>query len=311
MSESTDFFYGIDPLARFWERQRRRRLFISFSGGKTSAYMTVLLLTEYRHLWEEVVVIFANTGQEDEKTLEYVRDFSAHYKIPVVWVEAVVDPKPRRATTHRVVTFETASRKGEPFERVIEKYGLPNTQFPHCTRELKERPMWSYLDSLGWDFTNCETAIGLRADEIDRISPSWMARGVFYPLVDLRRVKADVLGWELAQPVRLGIPEHFGNCRWCWKKSFRKLGTVTLEEPTAFDFPARMELIHKDSGAGDGDRRFFRGRKTTADIFTLARDPGFEPFVDGFPWKDEELDTGMSCGEGCDIGTDGPNEVAA
>lgn len=273
--------------------------------------MLVRIFTEFRGLWDEIVVVFANTGQEDERTLEYVRDVAAQWNIPVVWVEAVVDPKRGRghATTHRIVTFETASRKGQPFLEVIKKYGISNNQYPHCTRELKERPMWSYLESIGWEPDSHDTAVGMRFDEMDRMSPSWMARGVFYPLIDLRVTKADVLAWDRAAPVRLGLPEHRGNCVWCWKKSLRKLATVALEDPAAFDFPAAMERDYKDAGAGAGDRRFFRNRLLTSDIFTLARDPNFQPFVDGFAWQSDEMDSGMACGDGCEIGTDGPTEV--
>jgi hypothetical protein len=298
-------------LPPFWERPRRKRLFISFSGGKTSAFMADRLLSQYRHLWEEIIVGFGNTGQEHEKTLEYVDACDRHYGFNVVWLEAVVNPRTGKPTKHRTVRFESASRKGEPFEDMIQKYGLPNTQFFHCTRELKLNPIKSYLNYQGWFAGTYDSAVGIRFDEIDRMSPSSMATGVFYPLIDLRVTKEDVLAWELKQPVRLGIPEHLGNCVWCWKKSFRKLATVAREQPRAFEFPRRMERLYADKGAGAGDRRLFRGRRTTDDIFEMAQDPSFEPFVDGFPFADETMDAGMACGDGCEIGVDGPDEVPA
>jgi len=290
----------------------RNRLLISFSGGKTSARMAQILTSEYRHVWPEVIVAFMNTGWEHEKTLEYVDKCDRQYGLGVVWIEAEVNPEIGIGTGHRIVTFETASRHGEPFERVIEKYGIPNNQYPHCTRETKQVPLTSYLRSVGWGANSYNTAIGIRADEMDRISPKWIREaGAIYPLIDLGIRKDDVLAWELTQPVRLGIPEHWGNCTWCWKKSFRKLATVAREIPGVFDFAARMEAAHKDSGRGDGDRRFFRGRKTTADILAMAADPALEPFVDGFPFKDEALDLGAACGESCEIGVDGAEENRA
>lgn len=296
---------------KFWDNHRKR-LFISFSGGKTSARMTQILLSEYRHLWDEIIVGFANTGHEHPKTLEYVDKCDRHYGFGVVWLEAEVNPEVGLGGTFRQVTFETAARSGKPFEDVIEKYGIPNNQYPHCTRELKEQPITTYLRSRGWDAGTYNTAIGIRADEMDRISPKWIRKaGAIYPLIDLGIRKEDVLAWELAQPVRLGIPEHWGNCVWCWKKSFRKLATVAREIPGAFDFAARMERDHKDTGRGDGDRRFFRGRKTTNDILAMAADPALEPFVDGFPFKDETLDLGAACGESCEVMTDGPEESEA
>ena len=50
-----------------------KTLVISFSGGRTSAYMTHLLLQQ-RDLWKDVIVLFANTGQEDERTLDFVNN---------------------------------------------------------------------------------------------------------------------------------------------------------------------------------------------------------------------------------------------
>ncbi len=286
----------------------KRRLSISFSGGKTSAYMTKRMLTEFRDQWDEIIVLFANTGQEHEKTLEYVDKCDRHYGFSVVWLEAVVHAGSGNGTTHRVVSFETAARKGEPFEEVIKKYGLPNQTFQTCTRELKDRVMMSYRRSLGWLDAPYSTAVGIRHDEITRMSPHSMSKGVFYPLIDWRVNKQMVLDWELSQPVRLGIPEHLGNCTWCWKKSFRKLATISREYPQAFDFPARVEREYPDAGAGMGSRKLFRGRRSTADIFEMALSPDFEPFVDGFPFKDEAMDYGAACGESCEVGVDGPNE---
>ena len=68
---------------------------------------------------------------------------------------------------YRVVTFETAARNGEPFEAMIQKHGIPNVSFPHCTRELKRRVLeaWVRVNKLqAW-----KVAIGIRADEAGRI----------------------------------------------------------------------------------------------------------------------------------------------
>ena len=131
-----------------------------------------------------------------------------------------------------------------------------------------------------------------------------MNAGCFYPLIDMEIRKPDVIAWEALQPVRLGIPEHLGNCTWCWKKSDRKLATAFLEDRHYFDTPYDLEVDHRNSGRGAGDRRVFRHRRTVPDIAEIAYDPGFIPFVDGAPWKDE-LDTGGSCSDSCEIGVDG------
>ena len=53
-------------------------LVISFRGGRTSGYLTKKLLEE-KHKWKDVVVIFANTGQEHEKTLDFINNCDKYF----------------------------------------------------------------------------------------------------------------------------------------------------------------------------------------------------------------------------------------
>ncbi len=53
---------------------------ISFSGGRTSAYMLWRVLQANGGLPAEAVVCFANTGKEDEETLRFVQDVSANWQ---------------------------------------------------------------------------------------------------------------------------------------------------------------------------------------------------------------------------------------
>jgi len=60
---------------------------ISFSGGRTSAYMLWRVLQSNCGLPDDAVVCFANTGLEAEETLEFVRDCGKFWIVPIVWVE--------------------------------------------------------------------------------------------------------------------------------------------------------------------------------------------------------------------------------
>lgn len=265
--------------------------------------MTDRVLRGIAYDWDEVVVLFANTGLEDPKTLEYVDACDRHYGFRVVWLEAVFDSQPGRGTRHRIVSYGSACRDDSLFRAMSVKHGVPNSQFPHCTRELKLYPMKSYLRSIGWEANTYNTAIGIRADEFDRVSLAGMREGYFYPLIDWGVTKADVLSWESGQPVRLGIPEHYGNCVTCWKKSIRKLATVYREKPEAFDAFRTLEREYKDFGPGFGDRRLFRGRKLVADIAAVAANADFISFQDPHRWE-ADLDTGLGCSDSCEIGLD-------
>ena len=65
---------GMKPFVYPKRYPLKDRISISFSGGKTSAYMTKMLLDHFRkhEPWREIVVTFANTGQEHEETLKFV-----------------------------------------------------------------------------------------------------------------------------------------------------------------------------------------------------------------------------------------------
>ena len=267
-----------------------KTLVISFSGGRTSGYLTKRLLEE-KNKWKDVIVIFANTGQEHEKTLEFINNCDKKFGFNTVWIEAIAHPGERKTSTAKIVNYKTASRDGRPFEDVIAKYGIPWSKAGHCTRELKEQPIKNYLRELGLDKTNRVMAIGIRADESHRKSKVAEENNFIYPLIDWDIDKEDVLSWWEDQDFDLEIPEHMGNCVWCWKKSYIKLVTVMREKPEAFDFPERMEKLHGRTGniaqkvlnngvlKGQKSIKFFRGFKTVEDIRKMAKEKD-DVFID-------------------------------
>lgn len=305
------------------------RLFVSFSGGETSAYMTHLILNSAAsRKYTDIRIVFANTGQENEQTLEFVRDCAEHFGWDVVWVEGVYFPGIRKAPGFRVVNFKTASRDGRPFEDSIAKYGIPNQKFKDCTRNLKLNPLTAYLRSIGWEPGSYDTAIGIRVDEIDRMSSMKQARRIIYPLIEWAEVtKPQINTWWNSQPFRLQLKGYQGNCRWCWKKSFRKHMTLIAEDATAYDFPMRMEQKYGLVGAEfrkdttdyplpEGYRRtFFRGNKSTLDLLIMFVDKAgsFVPAQDDaavFAPFDPALDVAGGCEESCELfaDEDAPNE---
>jgi hypothetical protein len=286
-------------------------LAISFSGGKTSAFMTRWLLENKRDEYDEIIVTFANTGQEREETLEFVDRCDKDFGFGVVWLEAVVNPVLGKGTKHRIVDFKTASRNGEPFEDYIKKHGIPNQAFPKCTDELKLCPMRSYIRSLGWKNKDYQTAIGIRADEMDRVSARFVEQRLYYPLCwDVKMSKESIAHWWEQQSFNLNLKEHEGNCSWCWKKSKRKLLTLAQDNPELFEFPARMEATYGKVGAmhrKNPDKKarvFFRKHQSTQEILAESKLP-FERFIEeqqlqikGF---DYDMDSAGGCSESCEV----------
>jgi hypothetical protein len=277
--------------------KRKPKMFVSFSAGRTSGRMTNKLLEEGYAEEFDLIFGFANTGQENEKSLVFADRCDKEWGLNLVWLEAVTHPG-RLGCTHRVVTFETASRNGEPFEQMIQKYGIPNKAYPHCTRELKINPILSYLKSQGWKKGAYLRAIGIRADEPKRIRKDAKAEGIIYPLVSpFPMTKPEINEWWAAQSFDLGLEEHQGNCTWCWKKSLRKHVKLYQESPEIFQFPAQMEEKYGLAGHNvDGNPRvFFRSNTSTKGLIQIAQSSA----EIRIPSDDPDADSG--CSESCEV----------
>lgn len=284
-------------------------LLACISGGRTSGYMGIKIKAHAKSD-TNIHYVYANTGFEHEKTLEFIEKIDKEYNLGVVWVEAVVYQDEYKGTGYKIVDFESASRRCEPFIEVIKKYGIPNKAYPHCNRELKLAPIHSYMaDKLNGE--PYKTAIGIRPDESRRVSPRAAEAhngGIIYPLIDIFPAdKIDILDFWDDQPFDLGIPEHYGNCKTCWKKSDRKLWTIAVEHPEWFEFNSEMERLYKHAGHNDGERprSFFRRNRTTQDIFNEVEALNFKAFKES---RDTQLklfgydiDEDSGCSESCEM----------
>ena len=228
---------------------------ISFSGGRTSAYMLWRVLQSNGGLPAEAIVCFANTGKEDEKTLEFVRDCAVNWNVPITWLEY-------RDTESKfvIVDFDSASRNGEPFEALIRKRNyLPNPVTRFCTIDLKIRPIGRYLLSLGMAETKTEaenmSMIGMRADEQRRAAKIEDKSRI--PLVTAGVTKEDVGAFWRKQSFDLGLPNNngvtmHGNCDLCFLKGGAQILSLITEKPERAVWWAKMEalaLASKPSGA--------------------------------------------------------------
>lgn len=259
----------------------KKQLRIAFSGGRTSGYMLWWLFNEWekRDEWEKIVV-FANTGKESEETLFFVDECSQEWNIPIIWVEAMHKDENGNtfsekgwAVKHKIVTYETASRNGEPFEEMISVLGIPRTTVPICSKQLKTFALDSYFRSIGWK--KYHTAIGIRFDELKRISPKRDKYRLFYPLAEVNPVtKKMVSEWWNKQSFDLKVHPDEGNCDNCWKKDFPRLARNMVRNPKSFEWWREMEVKYGYFNPANINfpppYSFFRTNKSTLDIKKMA-----------------------------------------
>ena len=203
---------------------------VSFSGGRTSGLMLRKIIDAHGGtLPDNVRVLFANTGKEREETLTFVHEIETRWNVPITWLEYV------GKKVARVVTYETASRKGEPFERLIEhRKFLPNQAMRFCTSELKILTIERFLRWLGW--SDELHMIGLRADEMKRVADTKTNaakndRRVLCPLAADGVTKSNVLAFFKTQSFDLQLKHYEGNCDMCFLKGWHKRLRIAEEHP--------------------------------------------------------------------------------
>jgi 3'-phosphoadenosine 5'-phosphosulfate sulfotransferase (PAPS reductase)/FAD synthetase len=211
---------------------------ISFSGGRTSAYMLWRVLQANGGLPEEAIVAFANTGKEDEATLAFVHRCATGWGVPIVWLEYQAE-----APKFRQVTFETASRAGEPFEALIKKRNyLPNMVARFCTAELKVLSIDRYLKSIGVD--EYVSMVGIRADEPRRVAKMRANKDVkLMPLAAAGVTEKDVWDFWNGHDFDLDLPKVNGisNCDLCFLKGANIIMGLIAQKPERAVWWAKME----------------------------------------------------------------------
>jgi 3'-phosphoadenosine 5'-phosphosulfate sulfotransferase (PAPS reductase)/FAD synthetase len=209
---------------------------------------------------EEAIVCFANTGKEEEATLKFVNDCSVNWGVKIHWIEYQDHEEPENR--YKIVSYETASRNGEPFEAIIRKRQyLPNPVTRFCTSELKIRTMACFLKHSGL-FDDCTKSelenaswIGLRYDEGRRAAKIADKRRV--PLFTAKVSVHDISEFWEKQSFNLELPTYkgrtlAGNCDLCFLKPANQVATLIAEKPERAIWWANMEalaLASKPSGA--------------------------------------------------------------
>ena len=247
---------------------------ISFSGGRTSAYMLWRVLQSNNGLPDNAIVCFANTGKEEEATLQFVHDCETKWNVPIVWLEYTTHEIPKKR--FKVVDFETASRNGEPFAMSIDQNGkpyLPNPVARICTINLKIRVIDHYCKSIGMQHNENMDWVGIRADEPRRAAKIERHRT---PLVTAG-INADDVGkfWK-QNDFDLGLSNFkgktmHGNCDLCFLKPAHQIQSLIQEKPSRAIWWINMEKHAQTSDKTFGDgARFRKDRPSYQQMYDYA-----------------------------------------
>jgi 3'-phosphoadenosine 5'-phosphosulfate sulfotransferase (PAPS reductase)/FAD synthetase len=261
---------------------------VSFSGGRTSAYMLHQIIQAWDgQLPDDVKVAFANTGKEREETLRFVHECGSRWGVQVRWLEW------RRFPPYfEEVGYNSASRSGEPFAALIaKKKTTPNALRRFCTGDLKVEPIKRFCQSLGWhSWTNI---VGLRYDEgvrvlkaLDRNENSDRPWRDALPLSKAKVTKADVMAFWSAQPFDLGLKPYEGNCDLCFLRKKATNKAIIRADVSRADWWMAQEVV------GNGS---FVTEYSYADLVREVRNQG--DLFDGFLPDIEEHDA--ECGLFC------------
>ena len=225
--------YRIDPESPWFH-------VANVSGGRSSGYMLRKILDAHGgELPLRCEAIFANTGRERAETLDFVAAMSEQWSVPITWLEFAYCPDGNPKTRAVVVSRESASLAGEPYDAMLRSVSfMPSVSSRICTSELKVLTIDRYLwNTRGLTKRQTRKLIGFRHDEPKRWKPAiYQQCEIAYPMVEARVTKGDVAEFWRRQPFDLGIRSELGNCDLCYLKSRGNLLETIRAEPWRADW---------------------------------------------------------------------------
>lgn len=184
----------------------------------------------------ETHVLFANTGKEHPGTLDFVAKCEQDWAVPITWLEF------DGTQSYREVSYNTASRNGEPFDLLIKKKtALPNWRKRFCTSMLKVERLHAYMSERYEAWTDM---VGLRADEPERVHRRGRGTDIYtsvYPLFSGNVTRDKVLAFWRSHSFDLQIPVGAGNCDLCFMKGVSVLRPLIAQHPHLANWWVRHE----------------------------------------------------------------------
>lgn len=281
---------------------------ISFSGGRTSAYLVNLFKDD-----PDAHFVFMDTGAEHPSTYQFVKDVVKNWGIELVCLRVEINPILKKGNAYKIIALGDLKQDLKPWGAMLSKYGAPAYDMPYCTARMKTEPFEKYCDD-SFGKGNYERWIGIRADEPKRL-PIEILEKIGLPIhklaVNQKRgyrylaeisnfEKEDVIDWWGNQNFDLAISEHLGNCVFCIKKSINKVALAAKDEPE--QLVKWVEVTESDKVRTEGrkhnHKRMYRKRLHCSDIVRM-----YEGFSREQVYKtlrsSKSFDTD-SCSESCE-----------
>lgn len=240
---------------------------VSFSGGRTSAYLCHLMKEKYG---DDVDFIYMDTGAEHPKTYEFIRKVNEAFNLNLVCLRADFNQPLGKGHTYSVVGIESINPDLKPFSDMCKKYGTPSTAGKWCTSRMKQEIHDMYCDD-EYGKGNYQTWLGIRADEPKRLGNIGKSDITKYMAEISDSDKEDVLDFWSEMPFDLDIPEWLGNCVFCFKKSDLKLAAAQRDEPALYIEWLEMIELSKERPDQERESRhiMYRGKKTIQQVVAM------------------------------------------
>lgn len=280
-----------------------KNILCTVSAGYSSMMMAINMKDWYPN--HNIVYAFSNTGKEDKRSIDFLKECSDYYGLDIVYLEPIISSEKRFGTNYAIRIANNLDMSGVQFEYGIQKYGIPSVANKWCNRELKLIPMQKYCDDI-FGKNNWSVAIGIRIDEIDRISESYKTNNIFYPLVE-NKIDSRLRNkfWS-EQPIKLRIKAFEGNCNLCFEKSDRKKMTIYKNNNESVIWWDEMEKKYStipidgkpvyNGFVENGGAFFGRQNKSIQELIEQ-----FKESTDEYIYENDLFDLEDECGNSCQI----------
>tara|TARA_R110000782_G_scaffold263650_1_gene356393 strand:+ start:57 stop:947 length:891 start_codon:yes stop_codon:yes gene_type:complete len=290
---------------------------VSFSGGRTSAYLCKVMIDTFGR--ENVDFVYMDTGAEHRKTYEFIKKVNNQFQLNLICLRGDFTKPLGDGVGYNVVDINSLKPDLKPFKSMMSKYGVPYIGGMFCTDRMKLKPFKKYCDDK-YGKNNYETWLGIREDEPKRLNLKPLIK-YMAEISDFD--KQDVLNWwesikfkhykickfknkktiKVFYHVKfdLDLNEWSGNCEFCPKKSNLKLAASAKDEPESYK---RFLLAMSDSSVrvdnNTGHRsKMYRGKQSLESLvatFDGATGDEIKARIKG----GKQLDTN-SCAESCEV----------